>query len=117
LAADVQTINALNVSLASSLVEDSNTLGDLPLTEATADLHEAAHSAVERHAFWQEEYLEALAESDGTATATLLVELENTRTNLDEMLFVSLGNARIEIDRQIVALAASLETYLEALTR
>jgi hypothetical protein len=115
--ADVQTINALSVSLASSLVDDSNALAELPNTEATSDLNNVAHAAVERSAFWQDEYLTALAEGDQAAAAALIVELDGIRTDLDTMLVEALGVARIDIDRQIVELAASLDAYLKSLTR
>jgi hypothetical protein len=114
--ADVQTINALSVSLASSLVDDANALVELPTTQATSDLNDAAHAAVERFAFWQDEYLTALAEGDEAAAASLIAELDGIRTDLDTMLVEALGVARIEIDQQIVELAASLEDYLEELT-
>ncbi len=115
--ADVQTINALSVSLASSLVEDSNALSDLPSTEATADLNDAAHGTVERYALWQDEYLSALSEGDGATATSLTVELDDIRLGLNSVLFEALGIVRIEIDQQIVELAVSLEAYLEALTR
>jgi hypothetical protein len=115
--ADVQTINALSVSLASSLVDDSNALSDLPTTEAAADLDDAAHAAVERYALWQDEYLTALAEGDAAAATSLIAELDEIRLHLESSLVEALGVARIEIDKQIVELAVSLETYLEALTR
>ena len=114
---DVQTINALSVTLASSLVDDSNALNDLPTTEATADLNNAAHTALERFAFWQEEYLSALAEGDEATATSLIAELDEIRSGLDALLVTALGAARVEIDQQIVELAASLEAYLEELTR
>jgi hypothetical protein len=115
--ADVQTINALSVSLASSLVNDSNALSDLPTTQAAADLNDAAHSAVERYALWQDEYLSALAEGDEATAASLIAELDDIRTSLGSILVEALSVARIEIDQQIVELAAGLESYLETLTR
>jgi hypothetical protein len=72
--ADVQTINALSVLLASSLVEDSTALSDLSTTEFAADINDAAHAAIERYASWQVEYLEALAEGDETVAAELISE-------------------------------------------
>ncbi len=115
--ADVQTINALSVSLASSLVEDSAALGDLPTPEFASDLNDAAHAAIERYASWQDEYLTALADGDEDATRALIDELDGIRTELDMMLNNALGVARIEVDLQIVELAASLDLFLEDLTR
>jgi hypothetical protein len=115
--ADVQTINALSVSLASSLVEDSAALGDLPTPEFASDLNDAAHAAIERYASWQDEYLTALADGDESATRALIAELAEIRTELDSMLNDALGVARIEVDLQIVELAASLDSFLEDLTR
>jgi hypothetical protein len=115
--ADVQTINALSVSLASSLVEDSAALGDLPTPEFASDLTDAAHAAIERYASWQDEYLTALADGDESATRALIDELAEIRTELDSMLNNALGVARIEVDLQIVELAASLDSFLEDVTR
>jgi hypothetical protein len=115
--ADVQTINTLSVSLASSLVDDSNALGDLPTTEAAADLNDAAHAAVERFALWQDEYLSALVEGNEAAATSLIAELDDIRLGLNSTLVEALGIARIEIDQRIVELAESLESYLEILTR
>jgi hypothetical protein len=115
--ADVQTINTLSVSLASSLVDDSNALGDLPTTEAAADLNDAAHAAVERFALWQDEYLSALVEGDEAVATSLIAELDDIRLGLNSTLVEALGIARIEIDQRIVELAESLDSYLEILTR
>jgi hypothetical protein len=115
--AEVQTINALSVLLASSLVDDSNAISDLPIMEATADVNDAAHAAVERFALWQDEYLTSLAENNEDDAARLLLELDAITINLDSMLAEALGVARIEIDQQIIELAADLEKYLEELTR
>jgi hypothetical protein len=115
--ADVQTINELSVLLASSLVDDSNAISDLPTTEATSDVNDAAHAAVERFALWQDEYLTALAENDEDGAARLVLELDGITINLDSMLAEALGVARIDIDQQIIELAADLEKYLEELTR
>jgi len=115
--ADVQTINVLSVSLASSLVEDSAALSDLPTPEFASDLNDAAHAAIERYASWQDEYLTALADGDESATRVLIDELDEIRTELDSMLNDALGVARIEVDLQIVELAASLDSFLENLTR
>ena len=115
--ADVQTINALSVSLASSLVEDSAALGDLPTPEFASDLNDAAHAAIERYASWQDEYLTALADGDESATRALIDELDEIRFGLDSMLIDALGVARVEVDLQIVELAVSLDSFLEDLTR
>jgi hypothetical protein len=115
--ADVQTINALSVSLASSLVEDSAALADLPTPAFASDLNDASHSAIERYASWQDEYLAALADGDESATRALIDELDEIRSELDSMLNDALGVARIEIDLQIVELAASLDSFLGDLTR
>ena len=115
--ADVQTINALSVSLASSLVEDSAALGDLPTPEFASDLNETAHAAIERYASWQDEYLTALADGDESATRALIDELDEIRFGLDSMLIDALGVARVEVDLQIVELAVSLDSFLEDLTR
>jgi hypothetical protein len=115
--ADVQEINALSIELASSLVNDSDALSDLPVTEATADLNAAAHAAVERYAFWQDEYLTALSEGSESAAASLIEEMEAITAGLLVQLDAALATARFEIDQQIVELAADLETYLEVLTR
>jgi hypothetical protein len=103
--------------LASSLVNDSDALSDLPVTEATADLNAAAHAAVERYAFWQDEYLTALSEGNESAAASLIEEMEAITADLLIQLDTAMATARIEIDQQIVELAADLETYLEVLTR
>jgi hypothetical protein len=114
--ADVQTINALSVSLASSLVEDSIALSDLPTPEFAADLNDAVHAAIERYASWQDEYLTTLADGDEAAARVLIAELDDIRTELDTMLEEALGVARVVIDLQIVELAASLDSFLEVLT-
>jgi hypothetical protein len=115
--ADVQTINTLSIELASSLVDDADALSDLPVTEATADFNAAVHSAVERYAFWQDEYLTALSEGDEAAATTLIEEMDGIKANLDGALASALATARVEIDLQIVELAGDLEAYLEALTQ
>ncbi|MCL1601363.1 MAG: hypothetical protein M3112_07485 [Actinomycetia bacterium] len=115
--ADVQTINALSVSLASSLVEDSAALADLPTPEFASDLNDGAHAAIERYASWQNEYLTALADGDESATRALIDELDEIRIELDRMLIDALGVARVEVDLQIVELAASLDLFLKDLTR
>lgn len=115
--ADVQTINALSLEMASSLVDDADALGDLPTTEATADLNAAAHTAVERYAFWQDEYLTALSEGDEAAATSLIDEMDDIKASLNGELTSALATARVEIDLQIVELAGDLETYLEALTQ
>lgn len=115
--ADVQTINSLSVSLASSLVDDSTAISDLPTTEATADLNDAAHASVGRYASWQDEYLTALSEGDESAAAKLVDELEDLRSGLKTDLDASGGIARVEIDQQIVELAADLEAFIGELTR
>lgn len=115
--ADVQTINALSVALASSLVDDADALSDLPVTEASADLNAAAHAAVERYAFWQDEYLTSLSEEDEASAAILIEEMDAIKADLDEQLTIALATARVEIDLQIVDLAGDLERYLEELTR
>jgi len=115
--ADIQTINSLSVSLASSLVDDSTAISDLPTTEATADLNDAAHASVGRYASWQDEYLTALSEGDESAAAKLVGELEDLRSGLKTDLDASGGTARVEIDQQIVELAADLEAFIGELTR
>ncbi len=115
--ADVQTINALSVSLASSLVEDSSAINDLPVTETTTALHESARSAVERYASWQDEYLTSLSEGNETDAAALIAELDDLKTTLADELETTMSTARVEIDQQIVELASDLETYLEELTQ
>jgi len=115
--ADIQTINSLSVSLASSLVDDSTAISDLPTTEATADLNDAAHASVGRYASWQDEYLTALSEGDESAAAKLVGEVEDLRSGLKTDLDASGGTARVEIDQQIVELAADLEAFIGELTR
>lgn len=115
--ADTQTINALSLSLASSLVDDSTAISDLPTTEATADINNAAHAGVERYASWQDEYLTALSEGDEPRAADLISELEDLRTGLRTELDTAMGTARVEIDQQIVELATDLESFIRELTR
>jgi len=115
--ADTQTINALSVSLASSLVDDSTAISDLPITEATTDLNTAAHAAVERYASWQDEYLTALSEGDESSATELIDELENLRAGLRAELDAAMGIARTEIDQQIVELATDLDVFIAELTR
>ena len=115
--ADVQTINTLSIEMASSLVDDADALGNLPTTESTADLNAAAHTAVERYAFWQDEYLTALSEGDEAAATSLIDEMDDIKATLNGELTSALATARVEIDLQIVELAGDLETYLEALTQ
>lgn len=115
--ADVQTINALSVMLASSLVADATALSDLPIIEATADLNELAHASVERFATWQDEYLTALTEGDQEAAMQLIEEMDDLRSGLATELDAAMATMRLEIDLQIVELAADLETYLDELTR
>ena len=115
--ADVQVVNELSVLLASSLVEDSAALSDLPTTEVTAALNNAAHVAIERYALWQDEYLTALSEGDEDAAATLVAELDETRAALGVELLTAMGTFRIDVDQQIVELAGDLESFLGVLTR
>jgi hypothetical protein len=115
--ADVQTINALSVMLASSLVDDSSALSDLPAAEATADLKDLAHASVERFAIWQDEYLTALAEGDEETATVLISELDDLRSDLTTELNAALATMRVEIDVQIVELATDLDDYLVKLTR
>lgn len=114
--ADVQTINALSVSLASSLVEDAAALGDLPTPEFASDLNDAGHAAIERYASWQDEYLTALADGDEDAARALIDELDGIRIELEAMLDDAMSIARVGVDLQIVELAASLDLFLEDLT-
>ncbi len=115
--ADVQTINALSVMLASSLVDDSTALSDLPVTEVTADLNDLAHASVERFATWQDEYLTTLSEGDEEAAAELIAELDALRSGLATELDAAMASMRVEIDVQIVELATDLDEYLAELTR
>lgn len=115
--ADVQTINALSIELASSLVEASAAVSDLPTTEATADLNVLAHATVERFAAWQDEYLTALTDGDEEAATQLLAELDDMRSDLTVSLAAAMSTMRVEIDLQIVELAGDLEEFLVELTR
>ncbi|MEN8040915.1 MAG: hypothetical protein ABFR95_05370, partial [Actinomycetota bacterium] len=115
--ADNQTINALSVSLASSLVDDSSAVSDLPVTESTSDLNDLTRSSVERYATWQEEYLNALSEGNEPAATDLVTEMEDIRASLNAELADFLGAARTDIDQEVVELATDLERYLEELTR
>ncbi|GMQ92905.1 MAG: hypothetical protein BMS9Abin12_0382 [Acidimicrobiia bacterium] len=115
--ADTQTINTLSVSLASSLVADSAALSDLPITETAAGLELSARAAVERYGSWQEEYLASLSEGDEAAATLLIAELDNLRSGLMTELETTMRTFRVEIDDQIVVLAADLENFLAALTQ
>ncbi len=115
--ADTQTINALSLVLASSLVDDSSAISDLPTTQSTADVNNAAHAGVERYASWQDEYLTALSRGDEPGAAELIEELEDLRTALETALETAMRSARVEIDQQIVELAADLESFLQDVTR
>jgi len=114
--ADTQTINALSLSLATSLVQDSNAISDLPRTEMSDSLNNAALASIARYASWQEEYLSALSEGDETGTARLVAELDDIRTSLDTQLSAMLVVARSDIDQRIVDLASDLEVFLTELT-
>jgi hypothetical protein len=115
--ADTQTINALSLLLASSLVDDSSAISDLPTTESASDVNSAARAGVERYASWQDEYLTALSEGDGSGAAELIDELVDLRTGLETELETAMSTARVDIDQQIVELAADLESFLRDLTR
>lgn len=115
--ADVQTINALSIELASSLVEASAAVNDLPTTEATADLNALAHTSVERFATWQDEYLTALTDGDEEAATQLIGELADMRSDLAISLAEAMSTMRVEIDLQIVELASDLEEFLVQLTQ
>lgn len=113
----MQTINALSVSLASSLVHGSAALSDLSTAQATANVNNLAHASVERYALWQDEYLIALAEGDEKVAVQLIAELDDLRSGLAADLEIAMATMRVEIDVQIVELAGDLETYLEEITR
>jgi hypothetical protein len=115
--ADTQTINALSLVLASSLVDDSSAISELPTAESTSDVNNAAHTGVERYASWQDEYLTALSEGDESGAAELIDELVDLRTGLETGLETAMRTARVQIDQQIVELATDLESYLRDLTR
>lgn len=115
--ADTQTINTLSVSLASSLVADSAALSDLPITDTAADLDDSARAAVERYGTWQEEYLTALSEGDEATATALIAELDDLTSGLNTELETAMSTFRVEIDGQIVVLAADLESFLEVLTQ
>lgn len=115
--AESQTINALSLSLASTLVADSSALTDLPLTETFTDLNDDAHDAVERFGSWQGEYLAALSESDDTLATALIAEVDDIKRALLEELGESMISTRIDIDTQIVVLAGDLELFLDRLTQ
>ncbi|MDK1017966.1 MAG: hypothetical protein QGD89_00990 [Actinomycetota bacterium] len=116
-AADAQTISALTVLLASSLVDDSSALTDLPDVDVFAVLNEAVRTAVERYAVWQDEYLTALSQEDETTATALLAEREDMRAALGKALDASLSALRIELDQQIVDLASDLDVFLAELTQ
>lgn len=115
--ADVRTINTLSVDLASSLVDASMALSDLPDTESLANLNEAARGAVARFASWQDDYLTALSEGSETAAESLVSEMQELRSNLASELRDAMALVRFEIDHQIVGLATELDAFLEELTQ
>ncbi|MEE8486513.1 MAG: hypothetical protein V3S38_08215 [Acidimicrobiia bacterium] len=115
--ADVRTINTLSVDLASSLVEASMALSDLPDTESLANLNEVARGAVERYASWQDDYLTALSEGSETAAESLVSEMQELRSNLASELRDAMALVRFEIDHQIVGLATELDAFLAELTQ
>lgn len=115
--ADTQTINALSVRLASSLVEASSIFSDLPNTASLASVNDAALGAVERYASWQDEYLMALSAGNEDAAVSLISEMDRRRSVLAEELNAVMNLLRIEVDNQIVELAADLDTFLTELSR
>lgn len=115
--ADVQEVDALSVSLASSLVDDSGALADLPDAAMFASLNAATRAAVARYAAWQEEYLAALSAGDESAASALITEIQEVRSGLATALLETLAEVRLEIDQQIVELAGDLEVLLSDLSQ
>ncbi len=114
---DTQTLNALTISLASSLVESSAVLSDLPDTPAFRTLTDASTAAVTRFASWQEAYLMALSVGDTVAAELLIDELIQLRLGLEVELDRAMSVVRLEVDQQIVSLAVDLDAFLLELTQ
>jgi len=115
--ASTQEINVVAVDLASSLADDAGVLGDLPSDPAFSGVAQAAGSAVERYARWQDEYLAALASGD-TETATVLIdEIDALRDDLASITTAALVAFRTEMDGRILSLAGLLDEHLNDLVR
>ncbi|MCL1594329.1 MAG: hypothetical protein M3132_08270 [Actinomycetia bacterium] len=115
--AETEEINALSVTLASSLAENASLIADLPANDAFDDIAANAAEAVGAYAQWQEDYLEALADGDAAAAQELIDTFAEVRATLLVETAQSLASFREVLDDRIVSLSGEFDDHLANLSQ
>jgi len=115
--AETEEINALSVTLASSLAENASLLADLPANDAFDDIAASAAEAVGAYAQWQEDYLKALADGDAAAAQVLINNFTGVRTTLLVETAQTLASFREVLDDRIVSLSGEFDDHLANLSQ
>jgi len=117
IAAGTEEINALSVTLASSLAENASLIADLPANDAFDDIAASAAEAVGAYAQWQEDYLKALADGDAAAAQALIDGFAAVRTELLMETAQTLASFRELLDVRIVSLSGEFDEHLANLSQ
>ena len=115
--AETEEINALSVTLASSLAENASLIADLPANDAFDDIAASAAEAVGAYAQWQEDYLKALADGDAAAAQELIDNFTEVRTALLVETAQTLASFREVLDDRIVSLSGEFDDHLANLSQ
>jgi hypothetical protein len=115
--AGTEEINALSVTLASSLAENASLIADLPANDAFDDVAASAAEAVGAYAQWQEDYLKALADGDAAAAQALVDDIVALRTGLLVETAQALASFREALDDRIVSLSGEFDEHLANLSQ
>lgn len=115
--AGTDEINALSVTLATSLAENASLIADLPSNTAFDEVASAAADAVGAYAQWQDEYLAALADGDAPAAEALISDIARVRAALISDTERALGTFRDILDDRIVSLSVEFDQHLVNLTQ
>jgi hypothetical protein len=109
IAADSSGQAELRVILAAAQADSAAVLAGLPDDVALADHRAQARTLNERFATWQVDYLESLRTEDSVAARTLLAELGDGLTALDNQLVNPLAQIRRDTDSDLIDLASSID--------
>ena len=112
-----EEINALSVTLAASLAENTSLITDLPSNGTFDRVASSAADAVAAYAQWQEDYLAALVDDDAAAAAALIKDINAVRDELVSEAEQTLATFRDMLDDRIVSLSLDFDDHLANLTR
>jgi hypothetical protein len=115
--AGTEEINALSVTLASSLAENASLIADLPANDAFDDIAASAAEAVGAYAQWQEDYLNALADGDAATAQGLVDDIVALRTALVVETAQALASFREALDDRVVSLSGEFDEHLANLSQ